>query len=172
VDLEVDESLYERDEATGVAREWLCGVATALSCECDAACGCVVVVCAVQFKAPHTSKPSTASSATGYLFNVLYKSSNRKWRGEIGLGVPVWTGCYVHPWQAAAALEWQLARWCEHTGQPLSHYVSNAAQLVALGHVDESGVLREAVVVEPWDLSPWKSAEEVAASEFDIVARS
>jgi len=35
VDVEVDESLYERDEATGVAREWLCGVWLCCVCSCS-----------------------------------------------------------------------------------------------------------------------------------------
>jgi len=110
----------------------------------------------VRFKAPHSTTPATASSASGHLFNMYYNSSTRKWRGQISLlGVPVRTGFYAHPWQAAAELEWQLARLCAHTGQPRSRYVSNAARLVALGHVDESGVLIEAVDVEPWDLSQW-----------------
>jgi len=110
--------------------------------------------------------PSTASSASGYLFNVLHDSSARKWRGHVRLlGVPACTGYYKHPWQAAAAMEWQLAQWCAHTGQPRSHYVSNAARLVSLDHADAGGVLREAVVVEPWDLSRW---DDNSDSDSDV----
>jgi len=153
-------------------RAWrVSGCVVACACAHAAACVCVVV-CAVRFKAPHSIKPSTASSATGHLFHLQYDSRRRKWRGEISLlSVPAYTASYAHPWQPAAALEWQLARWCEHTGQPRSHYVSNAARLVSLGHADADGALHEPVEVEPWDLSPWKSAEEVAASEFANFAR-
>jgi hypothetical protein len=78
--------------------------------------------------------------ASGYLFNVCHHARTGKWRAEITLrGVHVYTRLHKHAWQAAAELEWQLARWCAHTGQPRSHFVSNAARLVELGHADALG---------------------------------
>jgi hypothetical protein len=71
---------------------------------------------------------------------------------------------HKHAWQAAAELEWQLARWCAHTGEPRSHYVSNAARLVELGRADAAGVLTAAVTVTPWDLSQWDGGGGKAAS--------
>jgi hypothetical protein len=91
---------------------------------------------------------------SGYLFNVRRHAKTGKWYAQITLrGVLVSTRYHKHAWQAAAELEWQLARWCAHTGHPRSRYVSNAARLVELGRVDAAGVLTEAVTVTPWDLS-------------------
>jgi hypothetical protein len=94
--------------------------------------------------------------ASGYLFNVYREAKTRRWFAHINLcGVKVNTRLHKHAWQAAADLEWQLARWCANTGAPRSHYVSNAARLVELGRADAAGVLTEVVEVEPWDLSRW-----------------
>jgi hypothetical protein len=102
--------------------------------------------------------------ASGYLFNVLRNAKTGKWRAHVCLrGVKVTTRFHKHAWQAAAELEWQLARWCAHTGQPRSRYVSNAARLVELGRADAAGVLTEAMTVTPWDLSRWDGGGGKAA---------
>jgi hypothetical protein len=102
--------------------------------------------------------------ASGYLFNVRRHAETGKWYAQITLrGVPVYTRCRKHAWQAAAELEWQLARWCAHTGEPRSHYVSNVARLVELGRADAAGVLTEAVTVSPWELSRWDGGGGKAA---------
>jgi hypothetical protein len=129
-----------------------CG-AGRLSCDCAFvwACG---NGCAVRFLAASGRKTATAVKASGYLFNVHRHAQTGKWYAQITLrGVEVCTRLHKHAWQAAADLEWQLARWCAHTGTPRSHYVSNAARLVELGRADPAGVLTEAVTVTPWDLS-------------------
>jgi hypothetical protein len=116
-------------------------------------CGCG---CAVRFLAASGGKTATALKASGYLFNLRRLAKTGKWYARIRLrGVHVKTRQHRHAWQAAAELEWQLARWCAHTGQPRSHYVSNAARLVELGRADAAGVLTEAVTVSPWELSRW-----------------
>jgi hypothetical protein len=108
----------------------------------------------VRFLAASGRKTATAATASGYLFNVRRHAETGKWYAEINLrGVRMKTRQHKHAWQAAAELEWQLARWCAHTGQPRSRYVSNAARLVELGHADAAGVLTEAATVTPWDLS-------------------
>jgi hypothetical protein len=102
--------------------------------------------------------------ASGYLFNVHRNATTGKWCAQITLrGMPVITRCHKHAWQAAADMEWQLARWCAHTGHPRSHFVSNAARLVELGRADAAGVLTEAVTVTPWDLSRWDGGGGKAA---------
>jgi alkylation response protein AidB-like acyl-CoA dehydrogenase len=92
--------------------------------------------------------------ASGYLFKVHRDAKTGKWYAQIMLrGVQLHTRYHRHAWQAAAELEWQLARWCAHTGTPRSRYVSNTARLVEMGRADAVGVLTEAVTVTPWDLS-------------------
>jgi hypothetical protein len=122
-------------------------------CACGRGCGC-----AVRFKSPFArgGAPTTAAKASGYLFKVRRHVQTGKWFAQIKLrGVHVHTRQHKHAWQAAADLEWQLARLCAHTGEPRSYYVSNAARLVELGRADAAGVLTEAVEVTPWDLSRW-----------------
>jgi hypothetical protein len=112
--------------------------------------------CAVRYSSHRMVGGSiaTAAKASGYLFNVRRKAKTGKWFARINLrGVEVCTRQHKHAWQAAAELEWQLARWCAHTGTPRSRYVSNAARLVELGRADAAGVLAEAVAVAPWELS-------------------
>jgi hypothetical protein len=157
VGVAVGEGRYERDAATGVRGEWGC-------CGCGRGGGFGVMAlrvhvgvcgrgCAVRFK-PASGPKATAVKASGYLFNLLRQATTGRWRAEITLrGVHVYTRYHKHAWQAAADLEWQLARWCSHTGVPRSHYVSNAARLVVLGRADAAGVLTEAVTVTPWDLT-------------------
>jgi hypothetical protein len=119
----------------------------------------------VRFKAATSTVHATAVKASGYLFCVHRHAKTGKWRAQIVLrGVEVNTRYHKHAWQAAADLEWQLARWCAHTGQPRSHYVSNALRLVELGRADAAGVLAEAVTVSPWDLSQWDGRCGKAAS--------
>jgi hypothetical protein len=166
VGVAVEEARYERDAATGVRGEWgLVGVGR----DC---CGGVASLhecghgCAVRFKAASSTYHAAAVKASGYLFNVRRKADTGKWFAEIKLrGVQVTTRCHKHAWQAAADLEWQLARWCAHTGQLRSHLVSNAARLVELGRADAAGVLMAAVEVTPWKLSRWhgSSARRVSA---------
>jgi hypothetical protein len=120
----------------------------------------------VRFTSPlaRGGTPAIAAKASGYLFNLCRKAKTGKWYAEIkSRGVKVKTRLHKHAWQAAADLEWQLARWCAHTGQPRSHYVSNAARLVELGRADAAGVLTEAVTVTPWDLSRWDGGGGKAA---------
>jgi hypothetical protein len=94
--------------------------------------------------------------ASGYLFNVRRDTKTSKRYAQMRLrGVEVRTRLHKHAWQAAADLELQLARWCAHTGEPRSHYVSNVARLIELGHADAAGVLTEAMAVAPWDPSRW-----------------
>jgi predicted nucleic acid-binding Zn ribbon protein len=92
----------------------------------------------------------------GHCFNVHRHAKTGRWYAQITLrGVEVNTRQHKQAWQAAADLEWQLARWCAHTGELRSHYVSNAARLVELGRADAAGVLTDAVTVTPWELSRW-----------------
>jgi hypothetical protein len=108
---------------------------------------------------------ATAVKASGYLFNVRRDAKTGKWYAQIKLrGVNVTTRLHKHAWQAAADLEWQLARWCAHKGQPRSRYVSNAARLVELGRADPAGVLTEAVTAAPWDMSRLDGGGSKAAS--------
>jgi hypothetical protein len=117
----------------------------------------------VRFKAASGPK-ATAVKASGYLFNLRRHAETGKWVAQITLrGVQVYTRCRKHAWQAAAELEWQLARWCARTGTPRSRYVSNAARLVELGRADAAGVLTEAVTVAPWELSRWDGRRGKAA---------
>jgi hypothetical protein len=110
----------------------------------------------VRFTPASSTFQATAKEASDYLFNVYLSAESGRWFAEISLrGVQEYTRLHKHAWQAAAELEWQLARWCAHTGQSRSHYVSNAARLVELGHADAAGVLTEAVTVALWDLSCW-----------------
>jgi hypothetical protein len=121
--------------------------------------------CAARFKTSGGGSIATAVKASGYLFNVHRHADTGRWYAEITLrGVHVYTRLHKHAWQAAADLEWQLARWCAHTGTPRSRYVSNAARLVELGHADAEGVLTEAVTVTPWDLSRWDETGAAAAA--------
>jgi hypothetical protein len=153
------EARYERDAATGVRGEWgAVGVGRAGCCGVAPLHARVACVrgCAVRFKSPFARGGATAAAvkASGYLFNVRRDATTGKWYAQIKLrGLNVCTRYHKHAWQAAADLEWQLARWCAHTGQPRSHYVSNAARLVELGRADAAGVLTEALTVAPWDLS-------------------
>jgi hypothetical protein len=118
----------------------------------------------VRFKAAGSGKTATAVKASGYLFNVCRHARTGEWLAHIMLrGVHVCTRLHKQAWQAAADMEWQLARWCAHTGTPRSHYVSNAARLVELGRADAAGVLTEAVTVTPWDLSRWDGGGGKAA---------
>jgi hypothetical protein len=163
VGVAVEEARYERDAATGVRGELAAvsvgGAAVAVLCHC--ACG---RGCAARFKAAHATKHTIAAKASGYLFNLRRDAETGKWFAEIRLrGVQVKTRLHKHAWQAAAELEWQLARWCAHTGTPRSHCVSNAARLVELGRADAAGVLTEAVTVAPWDLSRWDGGGGKAA---------
>jgi hypothetical protein len=160
VGVAVEEARYERDAATGVRGEWATvgvgGAAVVESCHC--ACGCGR---AVRFKSPFALRGTlaTAMKASGYLFNVRRVATTGKWFAQIKLrGVNVHTRYHKHAWQAAADLEWQLARWCAHTGQLRSHLVSNAARLVDLGRADAAGVLMAAVEVTPWMLSRWRGS--------------
>jgi hypothetical protein len=99
------------------------------------------------------------------MFNVRRDAKTGKWYAHVTLrGVQVTTRFHKHAWQAAADLELQLARWCAHTGEPRSRYVSNAARLVELGRADAAGVLTEAVTVTPWDLSRWDVPSAAAAA--------
>jgi hypothetical protein len=167
----VEEGRYKRDAATGVRGEWgavvvgRAGFRDAAPLRVWAyAHGCRG---AVRFKSPFArgGTPATAGKASGYLFNIHRHAETGKWYAQIWLrGVPVNTRLHKHAWQAAAELEWQLARWCAHTGDLRSHYVSNAARLVELGHADAAGVLTEAVTVSPWDLSPWEIPSAPAAA--------
>jgi hypothetical protein len=152
-----------RRRGTSGTRRRACAVSGALwvwagACCCGVATLCVWACgrgCAVRFKASRWST-ATAAMASGYLFNLHRHARTGKWRAEITLrGVQVTTRYHKHTWQAAVDLEWQLARWCAHTGQSRSHYVSNAARLVELGRADAAGVLTEAVTVTPWDLLRW-----------------
>jgi hypothetical protein len=119
--------------------------------------------CAVRFKSARNGKPATAAKASGYLFCVRRHAETGKWYAQITLrGLNVHTRHHKHAWQAAAELEWQLARLCAHTGEPRSHYVSNAARLVELGRADAAGMLTEAVTVTPWDLSRWDAPSTAA----------
>jgi hypothetical protein len=119
----------------------------------------------VRFKSARNGKPATAAKASGYLFCVRRHAETGKWYAQITLrGLNVHTRHHKHAWQAAAELEWQLARLCAHTGEPRSHYVSNAARLVQLGHADAAGVLTEAVEVTPWKLSRWRGSSAPAAA--------
>jgi hypothetical protein len=125
-----------------------------LRCRVTARVGVCVRGCAVRFKSAGIGKIATAAKASGYLFYVCRDAKTGKWFTKVSLrGVQVITRHHKHAWQAAADLEWQLARWCAHTGEPRSRYVSNAARLVELGRADAAGVLSEAVTVSPWDLS-------------------
>jgi hypothetical protein len=118
----------------------------------------------VRFKSAGGGKTATAVKASGYLFNVSRDAKTGKWLAQMKLrGLNVHTRYHKHAWQAAADLEWQLARWCAHTGEPRSRYVSNAARLVELGRADAAGVLTEAVTVTPWDLSRWDGGGGKAA---------
>jgi hypothetical protein len=120
--------------------------------------------CAVRFKPAGGGTPAVAVKASGYLFNLRRHAETGKWFAEIRLrGVRVSTRLHKHAWQAAADLEWQLARWCAHTGEPRSRYVSNAARLVELGRADAAGVLTEAVTVSPWELLRWDGGGGQAA---------
>jgi hypothetical protein len=118
----------------------------------------------VRFNPAHATKHATAAKASGYLFNVCRNATTGKWYAQITLrGLNVCTRLHKHAWQAAADLEWQLARWCAHTGEPRSRYVSNAARLVELGRADAAGVLTEALTVAPWELSHWDGSGGKAA---------
>jgi hypothetical protein len=164
VGVAVEEGRYERDAATGMRGEWAAvGVGGAAVLERrHYACG---RGCAVRFKSAHATKHTIAATASGYLFNVSRKADTGKWFAQISLrGLNVHTRLHKHAWQAAAELEWQLARWCPHTGTPRSRYVSNAARLVELGRADAAGVLTEAVTVIPWDLSRWRGSSAPAAA--------
>jgi hypothetical protein len=164
VGVAVEEAWYKRDAATGVRGAWgavgvVGGAAVVVLRHC--ACG---HACAVRFKSAGSGKPATAVKASGYLFNVRRDADTGKWYAHIVLrGVHVKTRFHKHAWQAAAELEWQLARWCAHTGQPRNRYVSNAARLVELGRADAAGVLTEAVTVAPWELSRWDGGGGKAA---------
>jgi predicted nucleic acid-binding Zn ribbon protein len=172
VGVAVEEAWYERDAATGVRGEWATGgvggaaVVVLRHCACGRAC-------AVRFLAASSTKHATAVKASGYLFNVRRVAATGKWYAEITLrGVHVYTRLHKHTWQAAAELEWQLARWCAHTGQPRSRYVSNAARLVELGRADAAGVLTEAVTVAPWELSRWDGSGGKAAPAGERLLRA
>jgi hypothetical protein len=173
VGVAVEEARYERDAATGVRGEWVTvGVgeaAVVVACHC--ACG-RVSGCAVRFKPAGSGMPTTAAKASGHLFNVCRQADTGKWYAHIVLrGVHLHTRHHKHAWQAAADLEWQLARWCAHTGQPRSRYVSNAARLIELGRADAAGVLTEAVEVTPWDLSRWHGSSAPAVAPVAPVPR-
>jgi hypothetical protein len=124
-------------------------------------CGCG---CAVRFTSAGSGKTATAVKASGYLFNLLRHAKTGKWYAQIWLrGVKAKTRLHKLAWQAAADMEWQLARWCAHTDQPRSRYVGNAARLVELGRADAAGVLTESVTVVPWDLPRWDGGGGEAA---------
>jgi hypothetical protein len=119
---------------------------------------------AVRFNPAPGGTIAIAVKASGYLFNLHRDAKTGKWFAEIRLrGVQAKTRLHKHAWQAVADLEWQLARWCAHTGVPRSHFVSNAARLVELGRADAAGVLTEAVTVTPWDLTRWDGGGGKAA---------
>jgi hypothetical protein len=163
VGVAVEAARYKRDAATGVRGAWgavgVGGAAVVESGNCACARGC-----AVRFQAASGSK-ATAAKASGYLFNVRRDAKTGKWFAQVVLrGVLVRTRYHKHAWQAAADLEWQLARWCAHTGTPRSYFVSNAARLVELGRADAAGLLTEAVTVAPWDLSRWDETGAASAA--------
>jgi hypothetical protein len=166
VGVAVGEGRYERDAATGVRGEWgAVGVGRGGCCVVSRHCACGRWrACAVRFKAARWTTVK-AMKASGYLFYVRRHSDTGKWFAQITLrGVFVKTRQHKHAWQAAAELEWQLVRWCAHTGERRSHVVSNAARLVELCHADAAGVLTEAVTVTPWDLSRWRGISAPAAA--------
>jgi hypothetical protein len=166
VGVAVGEGRYERDAATGVRGEWAAvGVGRGGCCVSSLRVWVCARGCAVRFLAARSSLHVTAVKASGYLFNVLRNAKTGKWYAQVRLcGKQVSTRHHRHAWQAAAELEWQLARWCAHTGTPRSHYVSNAARLVELGRADAAGVLTEAVAVTPWDLSRWDETGAASAA--------
>jgi hypothetical protein len=127
----------------------------------------------VRFRSPFTrGLKITAAEASGYLFYVRCDAETGKWFAELTLrGVLVRTRYHKHAWQAAAELEWQLARWCAHTGTPRSHYVSNAARLMVLGRADAAGVLAEAVKMAPWKLSRWDVPARAARTKAQPARR-
>jgi hypothetical protein len=163
VGVAVEEARYERDAAKGVRGEWAVWVwaGRLMWCCATAHVWAFGRGCAVRFLAASSTRYTKAKEASGYLFNLKRDAKTGKWSAQIKLrGVQVNTRLHKHAWQAAAELEWQLARWCAHTGEPRSHYVSNAARLVELGHADAAGVLTAAVMVAPWDLSWWDGGAE------------
>jgi hypothetical protein len=147
---------------SGTLWEW--GGVAVVWCRATACVGVWACGCAVRFKAASSTKHATALKASGYLFNLQRDAKTGKWFAQVRLrGVHVKTRYHKHAWQAAADLEWQLARWCAHTGEPRSRYVTNSARLAELGHADAAGVLTEAVTVTPWDLSRWDGRRGKAA---------
>jgi hypothetical protein len=137
------------------------GAAVVVPCHCTCGRGC-----AVRFLPPFGQGGTLAAAVktSGYLFNLRRHATTGKWYAQVTLrGVLVSTRCHKNAWQAAAELEWQLARWCAHTGELRSRYVSNAARLVELGRADAAGVLTEAVTVTPWELSRWDGGGGKAA---------
>jgi hypothetical protein len=113
----------------------------------------------VLFKTGQVPQP-TAAEASGYLFYVHWHAEKCTWYAQISLcEVRVTTRYHTYPWQAAAELEWQLARWCRHFDMPRSDYPSNAAWLLELDILTAEGVLPEPVEVEPWEWSRWDSVD-------------
>jgi hypothetical protein len=127
-------------------------------------------VVAVWFRALHSQTTATATEASGFLFNLTFTVEGR-WTGQVSLlGRTARVGPHAEAWQAAVELEWQLARWCAHTGIARSHYVSNAARLLELGFVDAEGVVSDIVIAVPWALSKWKSAGQALNGKYKSTA--